>query len=149
MPRPPAGAQQRKAAQSDARDDGGTASRLERAGRVPEQGHPGHRAHERLEVDERPGDLRGHPALPVGEEREGQQRAARGESHSGQDGARAVWHRGQALRDGGERQHGEGRTQELHGGDRDGVLAMQQANLPDGERGGQQQRHEHQPVARG
>ena len=84
---PAARQQQRKAAHRDARDDGGAARRLNRPGRVPEEGHRGDRAHERLEVDERPGEFRGHPALPVGEEREGQQRTAH-RGHGGQTGPR-------------------------------------------------------------
>ena len=37
---------------------------------------------------------------------------------------------------GRERQHRDGRTQELDGGDRDRVTAAQQPDLPHGERGG-------------
>jgi hypothetical protein len=44
------------------------------------------RADQRLHVEEGAGDLGRHPALPVGEEREGQWRAAHRERDGGQDG---------------------------------------------------------------
>jgi hypothetical protein len=141
------GPEQREGAQGDARDDGGPADGLDRAGRVAEDDDACHRADEWLDVDEGPGHLGGHPALPVGEERERQQRATGRESHGGQDRRRAVRGGGHALGRRRERQHGEGGSQELHGRDRDRVAVPQQPGLRHGERRRHQQRPQHQGIA--
>jgi len=140
-------AQQRKAAQGDTGDDGRPAEGLGRPGRVTEQHDARHRPDERLDVVEGPGHLGGYPALPVGEEREGQHRSAGRERGGGQDRARAVGGGGHALGDHRQRQRRQGGAQELHGGDRDRVAAAQQPALGHGERGRQQQRRQHQAVA--
>jgi hypothetical protein len=145
--RRPGRTEQRKAAHRDARDDGHAARSLDRAHRVTEKDDARGRAHERLDVDEGTGDLGRHPALAEGEEREGQQRATQRESHGGQDRSGTVRSRRHPLGDGGEGQHRDGCTQELHGSDRDRVAPAQQADLSHGEHRGQQQRREHQPVA--
>jgi hypothetical protein len=138
--------EQRKGAEGDARDDRGAAQGLGRAGRVAEDDDARDRADERLDVDECPGHLGGYPALPVGEQRERQQRAAGREGHGGRGRAQAVRGGRHALGR-RERQRGQSGPQELHGGDRDRVTAAQQPDLPHGERGRQQQRDEHQGIA--
>jgi hypothetical protein len=140
-------ADQRQAAEGDATQDGGAARDLDRPGRVAEQDDPGHGADQRLDVDEGPGHLGRNPALPVGEQGERRQRAGRGERGGDQHRAGGVRHGRQALGRGRERQRGERGPQELHGGDRDRVAAAQEPGLGHGERGRQQERHEHQPVA--
>jgi len=87
--------------------------------------------------------------LPVGEKREGQQRAADRQGGGRQQGAGAVGGGGHALLGHRERQHGDGSGHELHCGHRDRVAATQQTSLRDGERGGQQQRREHEAIAVG
>ncbi len=74
MPLP--GGEQRQAAERDPQQDRGGPGDLLRAEGVAEDHHACRGADERLEVDEGPGDLGGHPDLTVGEEREGQQRSA-------------------------------------------------------------------------
>jgi hypothetical protein len=140
-------AQQGQAAQRDAGDDGGPAGGLGRPGRVAEQDDARHGADQRLDVVEGAGHLGGYPALPVGEEREGQHRAADRERRGRQDRARVVGGGGHALSDRRERQRRQGGAQELRRGDRDRVTAAQQALLGHGEYGGQQQRREHQAIA--
>jgi hypothetical protein len=81
----PTGGQERKAAQRDAGQDGRTAEHLMQARRVAEQDDPRYRAHERLKVEERPGHLSGHPALPIGEERKRRQGAAERQPGAGQE----------------------------------------------------------------
>jgi hypothetical protein len=54
---PPPHAQQRNRAQGYARDDRGAAGRLPGADRVAEHHDPRHRADQRLEVEEGPGQL--------------------------------------------------------------------------------------------
>jgi hypothetical protein len=139
--------QQRQAAQADARHDGRAAADLYRAERVTEEGDARDGADQRLKVEERPGDLGGHPALPEGEQREGHQRAERRQRADGQDRARAGRDGRCALRDQGEGQGGHRGRQELHGGDRDRVAAGQQPDLRDGERSPDEQGDQHQPVA--
>jgi hypothetical protein len=139
--------QQRQAAQADARHDGRAATDLHRAERVTEEGDARDGADQRLEVEERPGDLGGHPALPEGEQREGHQRAERGQRADGQDRARADRDGRAALGEQGEGQGGRRGGQELHGGDRDRVAAGQQPDLRDGERSPDEQGDQHQPVA--
>jgi hypothetical protein len=127
--------QQRQAAQRDAREDGSAADDLQRAGRVAEDNDARHGADERLQVEKGPRDLSGYPALPVGEEREGQQGACGREPDGGRHGARAAgggWH---ALGNQGDRARGDGSSQELRGGDSDRIAAVQQAALRHRERG--------------
>ena len=145
----PASAEQREGAQGDARDDGGAPGDLRRADRVSEHDDARHGADERLEVEEGAGHLGRYPALPVGEERERQQRAPGRQGDGGQDRGRAVRDGRQALRGRREQQRRQGRAQELHGRDRDRVAAGQQAGLCHGEPGRQQQRHEDQAIAGG
>jgi hypothetical protein len=143
---PPPHAQQRNRAQGYARHDRGAARRLQRADRVAEHHDPGHRADQRLEVEEGSGQLGRDAALPVGEQRERGQRAAQGQGHGGQDRAGRVRHRRQAFGHGRVDQRGQGRPQELHGGDRDRVPALQQPGLAHGEGGRDQQRDQDQAV---
>jgi hypothetical protein len=144
-----AGAQQREAAQGDASQDGRAARELHRAGRVAEDDDARYRPDERLQVEEGPGDLGGHLALRVGEQRERQQRSARRQAGDGQHDARAGREGGHAFRGHRERQRGERRPQELHRGQRDRVAALQPPGLRHRERGRQQQRRQHQAVAGG
>jgi hypothetical protein len=143
----PAAAEQWEAAQRDAREDGRAADDLQRAGRVAEEHGSGRGADEGLQIQERPGHLGGHPALRVGEQREGQQRATGREGDGGQDGTRVARDGRHALNGHRERQHHQGGAQELHCCHRDRVAAAQQPGLPHGERGRQQQRHQHQAIA--
>jgi hypothetical protein len=141
------GREQRQAAQRDARHNRRAARELPGAERVTEHDHASDRADQWLEVEERPGDLGGHPALPEGEQRERQQRAAGRQRDDGQD---RTWPRrddGHALGDRGDGHRGERGGQELHGGHRDRVTAGQQPCLRDGDRGRDEQRGQHQPVA--
>jgi hypothetical protein len=144
---PPPHAQQRNRTQGYARDDRGAAGRLQRAGRVAEHHDPGHRADQRLEVEEGPGQLGGDAALPVGEQRERDQRPSHRQGHGGDDRAWRVWHRRQAFGHRRVGQRGQGRPEELHGGDRDRVSPLQQPGLAHGERGRDQQRDQDQAVA--
>jgi hypothetical protein len=146
-PGPAPARQQRKAAQADARNDGRAPADLHGAERVAEDGDAGDGADQRLEVEERPGDLGRHPALPEGEQRERHQRAERRQRADGQDRAGAGRDGRCALRDQGEGQGGHRGRQELHGGDRDRVAAGQQPDLRDGERSPDEQGDQHQPVA--
>ena len=56
------------AAQRDAAEDGRAPGQLGRASRVTEDHDARHRADQRLDVEERPGDLGRQPALPEGEQ---------------------------------------------------------------------------------
>jgi hypothetical protein len=147
MPPPPA--EQRNRAQGYARDDRGAPGRLQRADRVAERDHAGQRADQRLEVEEGPGQLGRDAALPEGEQGERRQRAGQGQGHRGDDRAGRVRDRRQALGHTRVHQRGQGRPEELHGGDRDRVTSLQQPGLADGERGRDQQRDQHQPVPEG
>jgi hypothetical protein len=141
------GRDQREAAQPDARQDGRAAADQRDAHRVAEDHGSRGGTDQRLEVIEGAGDLSAHPALPVGEQGEGQQSAARHERGDGHGGARAGRRGGHALGDHAEGQRPESGPEELHGSDRDRVAAAQQPGLPDGEHRRQQQRGKHQAVA--
>jgi hypothetical protein len=143
----PLAGEQRSAAQCDASQDGRAAGDLSRAGRVAEENGASRGADERLKVEERSGNLGGYPALAVGEEREGQQCAADGQPGGGQQCARAAGDGRHALGSHGHGQHGGSGRQELHGGHRDWVAAVQHSGLRHGERGRQQQRRHHQAIA--
>jgi hypothetical protein len=130
-----ASGQQRQAAQRNAREDGSAAEDLQRAGRVAEDNDARRGADKGLQVEEGPGDLGGHPALPVGEEREGQQGACAREPDGGRHGARAAGGGRHALGNQGDRRRGDGSRQELRGGDSDRIAAVQQAALRHRERG--------------
>jgi hypothetical protein len=136
---PPPHAEQRNRAQGYARDDRGAARRLQRADRVAEHHHPGQRADQRFEIEEGAGQFGRDAALPEGEQGERNQRAAKGQGHGGDDRTGRVRHRGQALGHDRVDQRGQGRPQELHGGDRDRVPSPQQPGLAHGERGRDQQ----------
>jgi hypothetical protein len=131
--------QQWEAAQGDAHDDGHAPGDLRRADRVAEGDGAGHRADQGLEIEEGAGHFGRYPALPVGEEREGQQRPAERQAGGSEGNSRAVRCGGHALDGHRERQHREGSPEELHGGDRDRVAARQQADLRHGEASRQQQ----------
>jgi hypothetical protein len=140
---------QREAAQPDPGEDGRAPGELSRAGRVAEEHHARRGPDERLDVEERPGHLGGHPALCVGEHGEREQRARGHQGGGGQDrprGRRGVRH---PLGERGDRKHGQGGAQELHGGRRDRVLAAQQPRLRHREGGRHQQRRQHQRVPEG
>jgi hypothetical protein len=139
-------ATQRQAAQADASHDGHAADDLREADRVPERHRADDGSHQRLDVDERPGDLGGDPALPECEESERQQRAAPGQRDDRQHRAGATRHGRHATGDDGNRQRAERGAEELDGGDRDRVASVQQAALGHDERGRQDERRQHQPV---
>ena len=120
---PAPAAEQREAAQGDAREDGHAADDLLRACRVAEDHRAGRGADEGLQVQERAGHLGGHAALRVSEQREGQQRATGREGDGGQDRGRAAGGGRNALHGHRERQHREGGPQELHCCHRDRVAA--------------------------
>lgn len=144
-----AAGQQREAAQPDAGEDRGAASDLLRPGRVTERQDARYRADQRFEVEEGAGHLGGHASLSVGEQRERQHRAARDKPGGGQGRAQAGGCCGHPAGEHCERQRGQRSAEELHAGDLDRVAAGQHPGLPDGERGGQQQRGEHQAVTAG
>jgi hypothetical protein len=145
----PAAGQQREAAQGDAGDDGHAPGDLGRADRIAEGDGACRRADQWLEIEEGAGHLGRYPALPVGEQREGQQCPAECQSDGGKDSSRVVGCRGHALGGHRERQHGQGSPQELQGGDRDRVTARQHPDLRHGEGGGHQQRCQHESIAAG
>jgi hypothetical protein len=91
-------AEQREAAQGDAREDGRAADDLLRASGVAEKHGAGRGADEGLQVQERPGHLGGHPALPEGEQGERQQRAGRHQAQHRQRRASGNRGRGQPAR---------------------------------------------------
>ncbi len=143
---PPWAGQQREAAHRDAGEDGRAVGDLLRARRVAKHEDARDGAHQGLEVEEGSGGLGGHPRLRVGEEGEGQQRAADRQSGGSQEGTPAAGGGEHAFgsRSGG--QHGERRRQELHGGHRHRVAATQQPGLRHRECGGHQQRRQHQAI---
>jgi hypothetical protein len=128
---------QRQAAQPDAGHDGHTAGGLRDANWVPERHRARDGADQRLEVEERAGDLGGDLALPECEQGERQQRAARGQRDDHQHRASATRQGWRALGEGSDRQRAQRGAEELHGGDRDRVAAGQQTPLGHGDRGRQ------------
>jgi hypothetical protein len=92
-------------------------------------------ADQRLEVEERAGDLGGDLALPECEQGERQQRAARGQRDDHQHRASAMRDGRCALGEGSDRQRAKRGAEELHGGDRDRVAAGQQTALGHGDGG--------------
>ena len=145
----PAAGQQREAAQGDAGDDGHAPGDLGRANRIAEGNGACRRADQWLEIEEGAGHLGRYPALPVGEQGEGQQCPAECQSDGGKDSSRVVGSPGHALGGHRKRQHGQGGPQELQGGDRDRVTARQHADLRHGEGGRHQQRGQHESIAAG
>jgi hypothetical protein len=139
--------QQRQPAQRDPRQDGRASGCLRHADRVAEDGGAGGRADQRLQVQERAGDLGGDPGLAGGEQRERRQRAQQRQPGGGQQRVRAGGDGRYALGHGGDGQGGQRRRQELHRGHGDRVAAGQQAGLRHGERRREAQRHQHQGVA--
>jgi hypothetical protein len=117
------------------------------ADRVAEDDGAGGGADERFQVHERAGDLGGDPRLPVGEERERRECPQERQSGGGQHAARAARGGRHALGDGGDREGGERRREELHRGHGDRVAAGQQTGLRHGERGRDQHRRQHQAIA--
>jgi hypothetical protein len=117
------------------------------AHRVAEDDGAGGRADERLQVQERAGDLGGCPRLPVGEERGRRERAQQRQSRGGQHAARAADRGRHALGDGGDREGGDGGREELHRGHGDRVAAGQQTGLRHGEPGRDHHRRQDQAVA--
>jgi hypothetical protein len=138
--------QQRQAAEPDADDDRQAAADLTRPPWVTEGDNADDGPDERLQVEERPRDLGGHPLQPEGEQAERDQGA--GDRHGeGRDQRRR-----RDVRDGrqalgrGERQRAHGRAEEQHGGERDRVPAFQQAALRDRHQCRDHRRHEDQEV---
>jgi hypothetical protein len=115
--------------------------------RVAEDDGAGGRADERFQVHEPAGDLGGDPRLPVGEERERRERAEQRQPGGGQQAAGVAGGDRHALGDGGDREGGEGRREELDRAHGDRVAAVQQADLRHGERGRERHRRQHQAIA--
>jgi len=134
-------------AQHDPRQDGSGPGQLPPACRLAE-GQPADRgADERLEVEERAGELGGDPALPEREQPERQERpdhAQRGERgdrlQAGRRGRRAP---GQERDRQGEQPAGA----ELHRGHGSRIAAPEQAGLDDDHRSRQRRGGEHEQVA--
>jgi len=122
---------------------------LPRPDRVAEEHRARRGSDERLDVEKRPRHLCGHPALRVSEQGERQQRAAGRQGGGGQDGPGGTRHGRPALGEGRERQHGQGGTEELHGGRGDRVPACQQPRLRHREHGRHQQGRQHEGVPGG
>jgi hypothetical protein len=142
----PAGRDQRQAAQADARQDGQAARDLREPDLVTERHRARDGAHQRLEVEERPGDLGRHPALTEREQGERGQRPAQRQRGDREHRPAPGRHDGRALGQHRHRQRAQRGAQELHGGHRDRVAAGQQAALGHRDRGRQQQRDQDQAV---
>jgi hypothetical protein len=117
--------EQRQAAQPDARYDGRAAGDLREADRVPERHRARDGADQWLEVEERPGDLGGHPALPEREQGERQQGASRRQRDDRQHRTRTGRKGRRALGQDTDQQRAGRGAQELDRGDRDRVAAGQ------------------------
>jgi hypothetical protein len=117
------------------------------ADRVAEDDGAGGRTDERFQVHERAGDLGGDPRLPVREERERRERPQQRQPGGGQQAARAAGGGRYALGDGGDREGGERRREELDRAHGDRVAAGQQARLRHGQRGREHHRRQHQAIA--
>jgi hypothetical protein len=141
--------QQREAAQPDPGEHRRAPGKLPRPDRVAEEHRARHGADERLDVEEGPGHLGGHPALRVSEQGERQQRADGRQGGGGQDGPGGSGDGRPALGDGRERQHGQGGAEELHRGRGDRVPARKQPRLCHRERGRYQQGRQYERVPGG
>jgi len=141
--------QQREAAQRDPGQHHRAPAERPRPDRVAEEDRARDGADERLDVEERPGHLGGHPALRISEQGERQQCAAGRQGDGGQDGPSGAGHGRPALGDCRERQHGQGGAKELHGGRGDRVPARQQPRLRHRKHSRYQQGRQHQRVSGG
>ena len=138
----------RGGAQGDARQDRRRADQLELAEGVVE-GQRAHRpAHQRLEVDERPCELRSHARLPDGEEHEGQEGAREGEREYGAERRGAGHRRRQTFEGQRERQSDERPRSELQSRHRRRVATGEQPRLSDDEGRGAGDGEEDESVAR-
>jgi len=140
-------AERSPAAHPDSGEDREAADHLTDPGRVPEDDDARDGTDHRFDVDKRAGDLRRYPLLAVGEERERRKGPGHHERERREHGTQATRIRGRepagARRD---RQHADGRAEELHSGDRHRVTTAQQPRLSHQEHGGQRDRGENEPV---
>jgi hypothetical protein len=135
----PTAGQQRQAAERDARQDGRATPGLRQPDRVAEHHRARDGADQRLQVEERPGDLGRHAALAEREQGERQQRPGQCQRDDRQHDARAGRPGRRTLAHRGDRQRAQRRAQERHGSDRDRVAAGQQPALGHRDHGRQEQ----------
>jgi Lrp/AsnC family transcriptional regulator, leucine-responsive regulatory protein len=145
LPRARSAVQQR--GQRDPGEDGQPAGRLRGPDRLVERDDAGQSAHERLEVDERARELRGHAHLGPCEEPEAGQRAGERQPEHRHDGRGGGRRRGSALGEDGHRQRREPGRAELNGGHRAGVAAGEQPRLDHDQPRRAGDRREHEQVA--
>jgi hypothetical protein len=131
----------------DAGEDRQPAERLREAYRLIERDHAAERADERLEVDERARELRGHLHLRPCEQPERDQRAGQPEPDRRGDRTARGRRRGRALGDHGHGQRRERCGAELDGGHRAGIAAREQPRLGDDQPRGAGDRREHEQIA--
>jgi hypothetical protein len=139
--------QPRERRDGDAGEDREPAERLRGPERVAERDHARDRPDERLEVDERPRELRGHADLSPREQPERRQRAGQSQPEHGGDRSGRRGGRRRTLGEHGDGQRRERGGAELHRRHRGRVAAGEQARLDDDQARRAGDRHEHEQIA--